>query len=241
MNLILDIGNTRTKAALFEKNVLVDEQTMPQLTEAYVDTLCRHFPIERAIASVVGTMPSFETIFPSRLLPQLHLLSAQSRLPIQIDYRTPDTLGPDRLASVVGAMTLYPGTPLLVIDAGTCITIDYLDSDHVYQGGAILPGLNIKFKALNTFTEKLPLLNTECLTTHPLTGKTTTESMISGVYNATIYELNGFVQNYRQQIPSLTVIITGGDCHLFHQRLSTTTFAEPTLSLVGLNEILNLN
>ena len=162
-------------------------------------------------------------------------------LPIGIDYATPHTLGPDRIAASCGAKAMTEGRGCVIIDAGTCITIDYLDASGVYRGGAILPGIEMKFRALHTFTAKLPLIDNmetpaECA---PL-GRTTAESMAAGVLAATRYEVEGFVSHYRRMSPRLNVILTGGAaprlatlCHTSDNGWST----EPNLVMIGLNEI----
>lgn len=238
MTLTIDIGNTRTKWALFEQGALAasgigqpQEQPSRQVDRAIV---CATGRIDEA--SLGDLMARFDIRDKQYLT-----LSASTPLPITLDYATPATLGPDRIAAACGAWSLFPNSASLIIDAGTCITIDYLDASGVYRGGAILPGIEMKFRALHTFTAKLPLIDNmetpaECA---PL-GRTTAESMAAGVLAATRYEVEGFVSHYRRMSPRLNVILTGGAapqlatlCHTSDNGWST----EPNLVMIGLNEI----
>ena len=170
--------------------------------------------------------------------------SSHHHLPIAIDYLTPHTLGPDRVAAACGAWKRHGGEACVIVDAGTCITLDWLDGDGVYHGGAILPGLEMKFRALHTFTAKLPLLENEVPHPLPVTGRTTQESMQAGVLTATRYAIEGFVAHYRRQCTAAHLLLTGGDAtHLqaLGGTLATDGEYEPNLVMIGLNEILKQN
>lgn len=163
---------------------------------------------------------------------------------ITLDYLTPRTLGPDRVAAACGAWKLHGGEACVIVDAGTCITVDWLDADGVYHGGAILPGLGMKFRALHTFTAKLPLLGEEVPHPLPVTGRTTQESMQAGVLTATRYAVEGFLAHYRRQCPGAHLLLTGGDAHRLQALggpLATDGEYEPNLVMIGLNEILKQN
>ena len=162
-------------------------------------------------------------------------------LPVAIDYLTPHTLGPDRVAAACGARHLYPGEACVVVDAGTCITIDWLDADGVYHGGAILPGIGMKFRALHTFTARLPLLECDVPQPLPVTGRSTDESIQAGVLAATRYAVEGFVAHYRTLCPSARLVFTGGDAPRLLSLgglAATEGRHEPHLVMIGLNEIL---
>ena len=171
-------------------------------------------------------------------------LTAGMPLPIALDYATPETLGPDRIAAACGAQKVgNKGCPKLIIDAGTCITIDYLDAEGVYHGGAILPGIEMKFRALHTFTAKLPLLENIGGEEECVAGRSTRESMTAGVLTATRYEVEGFVRHYRQQDSRVKVLLTGGDAErLWGGGLPEVgdPIIEPHLVMIGLNEIIKL-
>ena len=195
---------------------------------------------------MVGREPDWTQLLPERIREHLHLLSCHSRLPITTDYETPETLGMDRVAAVVGARELHPEGPLLVVDAGSCITVDFLDASNCYRGGAILPGIAMRLKALNAFTASLPLVelsenegNGEEQT--PLSGKSTRASIVSGVLNASVFEIQGFVDAYRAEFPSIKLFLTGGNAVFFAKRLFFPNFANSDLLYIGLNKILEMN
>ena len=228
MILTADIGNTRIKRAYFEG----DRMVAPGKPE-------------RAIVCATGHYdPATLDLGTDRV----HLLSSESRLPIAIDYATPRTLGPDRIAAACGAWKLRQESGwrggCIIVDAGTCITVDWLDAGGVYRGGAILPGLEMKFHALHTFTEKLPLLKLTDCPTQPLTGRSTEESMQAGVLTATRFALEGFVAHYRAADPEAHLLLTGGDADRLASlglEASGLCSVEPFLTMIGLNEILKIN
>jgi len=231
MVLTVDIGNTRVKRAFFEGDRLMGEgEVRPD---------CQ---IERAIVCASGRCD-----LPSLNLgtDRVHLLSCRSKLPIAVDYATPETLGPDRVAAACGAWKLCAGEGrcCLVVDAGTCITIDYLDASGTFRGGAILPGIGMKYRALHTFTSRLPLLTQTDEEQVPLTGRSTRQSMAAGVLLATRFAVEGFAARYREQEPGLRVLLTGGDAHLLREGMEagTNCSVEPDLVMIGLNEILKRN
>ena len=222
MNLVLDIGNTAVKWAAFEGRTLTEQGfdlPMDKLSEA-----------EAVLACASGKLPDTAYDIP--------LLSAETPLPIHLDYKTPETLGPDRIAAACGAWSLHHGADCLIIDAGTCITVDFLDHDGVYHGGAILPGVGMNLKALHTFTAKLPLINITPGHKAPVLGRSTEESIVAGTLGATLLALAGYVALYRQKSPSLQVLLTGGDADLLMQGGTAGWRLEPHLTLTGLNEIL---
>jgi type III pantothenate kinase len=166
-------------------------------------------------------------------------LSFQTPVPFTNRYKSPVTLGKDRIAAVAGAVSQFPGRNVLVIDAGTCITYDFINDRGEYFGGAISPGIRMRFKAMNTFTGKLPLIEPEEF--DGFIGTTTGESMQSGVYNGISAEINGFITQYMDNFDDLVVIITGGDHQFLHNKLKISIFAAPDLVLLGLNEIFDYN
>lgn len=245
INLCLDIGNTRTKAAIFSADT-AEPQHITTYTglpkpQALLHLLNTH-GIQNSIISAVGKQEEWILEMLS-----LHTLSFQlthlTPIPITNAYQTPQTLGKDRLAAVVGAYYLFPQTNVLVIDAGTCITYDFLTYNGIYTGGSISPGLTMKFKALHTFTQNLPLIqfDTEQTALPNLTGNTTQNAITSGVIWGTIAELQAIIAQYEQLYGSLTVLLTGGDAIFFENNLKKPIFARPYAVLFGLNKILNYN
>ncbi len=233
MYLTIDKGNTRTKWALFDGDRLVhisqEEEEIPAVA------------VEAAIVCATNNLDINDLQLST---PNLTVLSAGTKLPIVLDYATPQTLGPDRIAAACGAHRLCGGEGCVIVDAGTCITVDYIDAHGIYRGGAILPGIEIKFRALHTFTAKLPLLTSVDAERELVTGRSTQESMEAGVLTATRYAVEGFVAHYRQRQPRTRVLLTGGDANwVWGEGLLRVKDCrwEPHLVMIGLNEILKEN
>ena len=238
MNLIADIGNTRVKLAVFDADTFVDQWVFDSVTSADIDSIVAKYFVDRAIVSSVGKDMNYDELFGT--LPYM-VLTSEVAVPITNCYKTPTTLGADRLAGVVGAATLFPNKNNLVIDMGTCITLDFITKDAEYLGGAIMPGISMKFKALHTFTNKLPLLSAENIENIDIVGNDTWSSIYSGVMNGTCLELEGFVARYEEKYGSINVIFTGGDAFNFEKRVNFPNFVSSNLLLIGLNKILNTN
>ena len=224
MNLTLDIGNTAVKWATFEGRELTGSgYGMP-------DELLAKAAHTLACAS--GNLP--QGIDVQRLTPDMPL-------PIRLNYKTPETLGADRVAGACGAVGMHPGEACLVIDAGTCITVDFVDAAGVYHGGAIMPGLRMNLQALHTFTAKLPLIDIEGVGKAPVLGRSTEESIVAGTLGATLLALAGYVALYKEKAPGLRVLLTGGDAERLMASGATGWEHVPQLTLKGLNEILIYN
>lgn len=231
MNLTIDIGNTRSKWALFEGDQLV--------RYGYMD---EGLPCEGVLGIIVCATGNADLHALGLDGADVQRLTSTAPLPIVLDYATPETLGPDRIAAACGAQKIgKEGCPKVIVDAGTCITIDYLDAEGVYRGGAILPGIEMKFRALHTFTAKLPLLENIGGEEECVAGRSTRESMTAGVLTATRYEVEGFVRHYRQQGSRVQVLLTGGDAErLWGGGLLQVgdPLMEPHLVMIGLNEVI---
>jgi len=235
MNLVIDIGNTLIKIAIFKGHELIYTATEEEVNEIVLEALYKKYIIHKSIYSTVRT-------YQEGLLKKynfLHLIHT-TPLPLAINYKTPETLGIDRIAAVVGAKVNSNKQPILTIDLGSCITYDFLTANNEYLGGAIAPGFRMRFKALNDYTEKLPLVdfNKELL---KLVGNTTESSIISGVYNGMKNEVQGTINNYLSQYDDLKIVVTGGDRNLFDIEPKNRIFADEFLVQKGLNEILNYN
>lgn len=222
MNLTLDIGNTAVKWATFEGRTMLEhgyDLPTDKLTEA-----------EAVLACASGAL--LDTVY------DIPLITADTSLPIRLDYKTPATLGADRMAAACGAWSLYGGKPCLIVDAGTCITVDFLDAEGVYHGGAIMPGLQMNLQALHTFTAKLPLIDISVVNKAPVLGRTTEESILAGTLGATMLALGGFVALYKQKAPGLVVTLTGGDADRLTAAGASGWELQPNLTMIGLNEIM---
>lgn len=241
MNLAIDIGNTATKIGAFKGGELQSRVIMEGAPDIAIIHRLRdtHPEIANAIVSTVGPP---DNTFLSYLGGFFNLveLSATTRLPFKNKYETPETLGNDRIAGVAGLRTYIPFNTALCIDAGTCITFDLITEDNEYLGGAISPGLEMRFKALNTFTSRLPLITPDG-TFKDLIGTTTESSIRAGVQEGLRAEINGIIENYEALYPDLEVVITGGNAEFFAKRLKKRIFVAPNLVLEGLNQILNYN
>jgi type III pantothenate kinase len=239
LKLIIDIGNTRIKAALFEKKELKHFFVFNSTNEFLTADLLNQHPISNCIvASVTNNIESIVDYVKQKT--DVLLFTSETPTPIKNLYATAHTLGSDRLAAAVGGNFLYPNQNVLVIDSGTCIKYNFVTHKNEYLGGAISPGLQMRFKALNTFTARLPLLELD-QKFDKLIGTNSTESILSGVEMGAVAEVNGFIENYKKQYPDIKVIITGGDVNFFEKRLKNSIFADPYLILRGLNMILDYN
>lgn len=242
MNLVIDIGNTRAKIALFHENEYVEKAILDYLTLDALSDYTKGHNIEGVIMSVTGR----DTEGVEKTLREKYFfiqLNQQTPIPIENRYGTPETLGKDRLAAVVAAQFLSPGQNCLAIDAGTCITYNFLNSAGQFLGGNIAPGLNMRLKAMHHFTAKLPLIERQTEGAMPdLVGTTTEHAMRNGAQMGLLAEVEGFVERFQKQFGATQVIITGGDGAFLHQHLSIKKiYFEPNLVLIGLNRILNFN
>jgi len=238
MNLIVDIGNTSTKLAVFDGHKKLRIARINDLTCEELENEISGLNIERAIISSVRKLPPFITDLFSVNIPYVHLLSHKSKLPFKIEYETPETLGPDRIAGVAGAFNAYPLSELLIIDAGTAITYDFL-SEGIYRGGNISPGLNIRFRALHEFTGKLPLITITGNFTSP--GRNTQDAILAGVITGVTYEINEYIRTFEKRSSDLKVILTGGDSGFLKNKINYQFTYMPDIVIDGLNFILEYN
>jgi len=237
--LIIDIGNTLQKLAIFEGKALIFKETFQRLGPADVAAFIeKHGPFHGIIQSAVTIYPPEIEAILGRAA-KFILLTDLVPLPFKNLYETPKTLGKDRVAAVAGAFSLFPGRNVLVIDAGTCITYDIINERSEYLGGGISPGIRMRFKAMHTFTGKLPLIEPEEF--DGLIGTTTRGSLLSGVYNGVKGEITDIIDQYRQHYSDLQIVITGGDHDFLLNKLKISIFAAPELVLQGLNEIFDYN
>lgn len=235
MNLVVDVGNTRIKAAAFEEDRMMACFQLSDLNALQNELNSQRF-LHVLISSVNQSQTDFDFIQP---IGKKIFLTSLLPLPIKNAYATPQTLGVDRLAAACGAFALFPGKNCLVIDAGTCINYEFVDEAGTYLGGAISPGIDMRFKAMHTFTALLPLIQRNDYT--GLIGNSTETCMQSGVMNGVLAEVKSTIEHYRKKYPSVMVLICGGDAPFFENRLKPTIFAAPHLVLKGLNRILRYN
>jgi type III pantothenate kinase len=233
MNIAIDYGNSSAKVGLFNGRELIEHAVYSSADE--LRRFLQNFSGEYFIISSVS-IDAAEVSTWAKGVKTRFILNSDLPLPINNRYATPKTLGVDRIAGACGAQSLFPDTPCLVIDAGTCITYDILDGDRNFLGGSISPGLRMRFQAVHTFTKRLPLI--EPATDAPLIGDSTESCIQSGVGNGLVAEMDGIVAQYSSKFSDLRVILTGGDALFFENKLKAPIFAVPELVLSGLNSIL---
>ena len=240
MNLIVDVGNTFVKFAVFEKNELLwkDAFELSAIREAYKALRIKFPRLKSIIVSSVGKLGKQDINYFKKDLKLLEL-NSKTKVPFINRYKTPETLGVDRIALVSASVLKFPKVNALIIDAGTCITYDFVTSKNEYLGGAISPGIRLRYKTLNNLTANLPLLNTE--KPKDITGSSTEMSIHSGVINGIIKEIDGVIAEYQEKYPDLTVILTGGDTKFLSNQLKNSIFANSNFLLEGLNFILEFN
>ena len=240
MNLIIDIGNTSTKLAVFQRDKVLIAKTVEGFSLVIeVENLLKQFTeIKRGFVSSVGFLSEDELKTLEKRLP-MTVLNSTLKLPFKVHYKTPNSLGADRLALMAAAATQYSGKNVLVIDAGSCITYDFIDSKKNYLGGAIAPGIQMRYKSLGDFTSSLPIL--QKIVPKSSIGNSTQDSIHSGVINGVLYEIEGTVNEYQNKYPDLTVILTGGDADFLCKQLKISIFANSDFLLEGLNFLLEYN
>jgi len=240
MNLIIDIGNTSTKLAVFQRDKVLIAKTVEGFSLVIeVENLLKQFTeIKRGFVSSVGFLSEDELKTLEKRLP-MTVLNSTLKLPFKVHYKTPNSLGADRLALMAAAATQYSGKNVLVIDAGSCITYDFIDSKKNYLGGAIAPGIQMRYKSLGDFTSSLPTL--QKIVPKNSIGNSTQDSIHSGVINGVLYEIEGTVNEYQNKYPDLTVILTGGDADFLCKQLKISIFANSDFLLEGLNFLLEYN
>ena len=239
MNLVVDIGNTLLKLAVFDGGRLVAQQCVGELREETFAGLLGGARAARAVvASTRGEAPAIVEAV-RRHTDNLLEFTPATPVPIGNAYLTPATLGRDRLAAAVGAATLYPGRNALIVDFGTAVTLDFVSADGVFRGGCISPGMAMRFRALHEYTAALPLC--DATDSAELLGRTTDEAVRLGVMNSLAFEIEGYIARMQGEIEDLCVIFTGGDTNFFAKRIKNTIFANCNLVFWGLNRILEYN
>ncbi len=235
----MDIGNTVAKVALFNGDEMVEVLYTSNESLEILPAVCERYSIDRAILATVVDLGEQARLQVKRLPFPVLWLSSHTSLPIRNLYRTPETLGYDRIAAAVGAYAQYPGRDILVIDAGTCITYEFVDALGQYHGGNISPGLQMRFKALHQYTGRLPLVASEGEV--PELGNDTETAIRAGVVKGIEHEIEGYIMGMKYKYPELLVFLTGGDDFSFDTNLKSVIFADRFLVLKGLNRILNCN
>ena len=235
MNIIIDQGNTAIKIAQFNNDQLLDKISFKRKDINLINQWLKENikNNDRILVSTVTDdrlqLDGFEVIY----------LNHETKLPIQNEYRTKETLGKDRIANAVAVWAKNPAKNSLIIDLGTCIKYDLVSARGAYLGGVISPGMDMRYRALNSFTDQLPLIEPQSIS--QFYGTDTETSLVHGVQEAIKHEINGFIQRFKNEFGQLTIFMTGGDLNYFDKGFKNTIFADSDLTVVGLNEILKYN
>lgn len=245
MNLILDIGNSYSKISVFENGQMLSFQKCPgnesKVIIDIINNLINKFlSLKNTIVSSVIPIDKNLELFLMKCFYLYINVDNTLKLPIINLYKSPETLGKDRIAAVVAANNIFPGFNVLVFDAGTALTIDFINKKGEYLGGNISLGLQTRFKALNYYTAKLPLIENFDVNFSEI-GHDTQSAIISGVLNGIIFEIRAYITNYKEKYSDLKIIFTGGDTFFFEKILKNDIFADQYLVLKGLNRILEYN
>jgi type III pantothenate kinase len=235
MILTVDVGNTRIKGAVFEGAILLECFVFmkSELQKNIQNILKKYEKTTHLVVSSVGDVEKQAFLEFSSAL-NIHFVSHKDPFPFLNRYETPHILGIDRMVLAAGATLRFPDQNRLIIDAGTCVTYDFVDQGDNYLGGAITPGLRLRYETLHNYTAKLPLLTVE--SPKYFIGNSTSESIHSGVVNGLVYEIEGFINQYKAQYSNFIIILTGGDTDFLANRLKNTIFANSNFLLESLNQ-----
>lgn len=237
-HLVLDIGNTHIKYGYFENEVILTSGVCSTWTAEQWDIFHQEYPFTHVLIGSVGVSSKHV----ASLLPKtcsIHVVDESTRYPFTSAYNTIHALGIDRRAALAGAMRLYPNTSVLIIDAGSCITYDYINDKGHHEGGAISPGREMRYHAMHLLTAKLPFVNP--VDVIPAIGTTTETSMQLGVEQGIVAEIQAQIDLFQQRFKNFTIILTGGDAYFLIKKIKNAIFAHADLTLVGLHFLLMYN
>ena len=240
MILVVDVGNSFIKTAVFENNTILETQKNEyENWQKNLKIILNNFKsIQEIVISSVGKIEksTFETVFDDYAI---HFITKNDLFPFKNLYATPETLGIDRMVLSAGAVIQFPKKNRLVIDAGTCVTYDFIDENDNYLGGAISPGIRLRYEALHNYTAKLPKLNIE--NPENVIGNSTNNAIHSGVINGLTFEIDGYIASHFKQNENFIIILTGGDANFLSKRLKNTIFANSNFLLESLNQTYQYN
>lgn len=238
ITLCLDFGNTRLKAAIFEKDHFLEEIVLENDQTNSIDALIsRYKPSKSILSSVINHNEEIESLLASKTV--FHKLSAKTKLNFSIPINKPETIGADRLALVAAAVHFYPGKNNLIIGLGTCITYNFVNQYNQFLGGSISPGMDMRFKAMHDYTAKLPLV--QAAWNLPLIGYDTKTNLQSGVIIGMACEIDGYIEKYSEKYGNFNVVLTGGNSAHFASQLKKKIFADHIFLHKGLYALSELN
>jgi type III pantothenate kinase len=236
MILTIDVGNTNVKVAVFKQFNLIDKFVFQKNNfQNNFKIIFRKYPNHsKAVISYVSQSDDDDILWLKKQINVIEI-NSETKFPFKNSYSTPKTLGIDRMVLAAGAVIEYPNQNILIIDAGTCITYDFITYKNEYLGGAISPGLSMRYQALHDYTAKLPLLENN--TPESFIGNSTKQCIYSGVVNGLCYEIEGFISEYSVKNEQFTIILTGGDAIFLANRLKSTIFADENFLLKSLQQL----
>lgn len=238
VTLCFDFGNTRMKMAVFRDGILEEAAILNSDAPSEANTLIKTYHPQKAIlSSVIDHNPDFETTLAGQT--RFHKLSHLTKLPFTTPVGKPETIGADRLALAAAAVHFYPGRNNLVIGLGTCVTYNFINKFHEFSGGAISPGMEMRFRSLHQYTAKLPFEAPD--SNLPLIGYDTRTNILTGVVMGMALEIDGFIDNYKEKFLNFNVLLTGGDMVYLGYHLKNKIFADPDLIFKGLYAISEVN
>ena len=236
--LCIDFGNTRLKAAVFHDHSFIEEINIESDSIERISSLLEKYnPVKTILSSVINHNPEIEILLASKTL--FHKLSNQSKLNFHIAVSKPDSIGPDRLALIAAACHIYPNKNNLIIGLGSCITYNFVNQQHLFIGGAISPGMDLRFKSMHDYTAKLPLVQSD--PNFPFIGYDTKTNLQSGVIFGIASEIDGFIEKYSEKYGNFNVVLTGGDAPYFASQLKNKIFADVYFLFKGLYALSELN
>jgi type III pantothenate kinase len=235
--LCFDAGNTRVKCGVFEDGQFLEEKFLPGLALTDMRNFIDSYAAPGGILSSVIDVPADTLAFLQSK--KMVVMGSGTKLPISLQVDKPETVGMDRIAICAGAAALYPGQNNLVIGLGTCITYNFLNNQAAFLGGAISPGIRLRFKSMNDYTAKLPLVEPDWV--FSLVGSNTKQNLVSGVMLGILYEIQGYIADYHARYGQFNAILTGGDLAYFAPHLKNLIFAHPEIAYKGLYEIWGAN
>ncbi|MCZ2102586.1 MAG: type III pantothenate kinase [Chitinophagales bacterium] len=240
MNLIVDLGNTRCKLSVVDEDgiILLTVKEFKRYALSSLIQLMQQYRFDHAIMSATGKVPG-ALVEQMNMIENFVMFDSRLNLPISVVYDTPHTLGNDRLAAAVGAFRRFPGKNLMIVDMGTCITVDFVTSSGVFMGGNISPGIQMRLKSMHHYTAKLPLV--DAIDSDVLFGKSTAMALQNGGVRGALFEIEGIIEAATREYGPLEIILTGGDADFFVSWSKFKIFAAPDLVIEGLNEILKYN
>lgn len=236
MHLIIDIGNNSTKYFLFCGDNIILRGRHHSYDLGFVQDYAAEYNLSGIIVSTVVELDDAIKESVNKVCSNVVWFSHDTPMPVKIDYKTPHTLGTDRLAAAIGAMSLAQGHDILVIDAGSAITIDFIDKEGHFRGGNISPGIKMRLCALHEYTSRLPQIEKDGAT--PFLGYDTETAIRSGVIRGISHEIDGYISEIKRKFPDVLVFLTGGDEKTLTDNIKSRIFADRFLVAKGLKHIL---